>query len=72
MKTLKCGGRTYRVNDEAYCKNGEVAKASAKTLVSESQTLAQKTNFSKGRKAADSTEKSYAEKGMEIVKGWFD
>ena len=35
MKELKCGGRTYEVNDDAYCKNGKVANASSKKLVIE-------------------------------------
>jgi len=33
MKELKCGGRTYEVNDDAYCKNGKVANASSKKLM---------------------------------------
>jgi len=72
MKDLECGGKLYRVNDEAECKNGKIANATSKTLISSTSksSLSEQIGY-KGRKAAGSAEKSlietYAEKGMRIL-----
>jgi|TARA_Y100000052_G_C2924573_1_gene70467 hypothetical protein len=68
-KEMVCGGKRYRVSDNAKCIDGKVT-GSAKTYLGKAESLASQINFggSKGRKAAGSAEKSYAEKGMEIVR----
>ena len=71
-KRMICGGKEYQVSDDAKCVDGKVTGASAKTYIGKYETIADKTGFgAKGRKAADSAEKSYAEKGMEIVRSTF-
>ena len=67
-KRMICGGKEYRVSDDAKCIDGKVT-GSVKTYIGKYETIAEKTGFgAKGRKAAGSAEKSYAEKGMEIVR----
>lgn len=68
-KVMNCGGKRYEVSNDAKCVDGKVT-GSTKKYLGKAETIAEKIGFS--RKAADSAEKSYAEKGMEIVKGFID
>ena len=55
-KEMNCGGKRYRVSDDAKCVDGKVT-GSAKTYLGQAETIAQKIGFNKCRKASPSSEK---------------
>tara|TARA_R100001163_G_C5064852_1_gene202582 strand:- start:1666 stop:1911 length:246 start_codon:yes stop_codon:yes gene_type:complete len=68
-KEMVCGGKRYRVSDDARCVDGKVT-GSAKTYLGKAESLASQINFggSKGRKASPSSEKSIAEYASDFAK----